>query len=123
MGLVVTNANSMSDAIDVYTAEPRYDLVTIQIDDGSSLSAYTAAKLIRNYQVTKRPWVVGLSEGEYSSEKAAEAGIDLVVPWPLPVAKKLNLRKNTVSLMSLLPTGRSKQLRKSICLGRGVTIP
>lgn len=81
-GFKVVCAESSSDAVNIYELDPAFDIVTIQMGITGGINARTTTRLIRSYQVAKRPYIVGLSTSNTEVSNASTRGMDLLVNWP-----------------------------------------
>lgn len=75
IGVDVVHAESGTEAIALYERDPSFDLVVIG-NMSSGMDGMTVAKLIRQFQVAKRPYIVGVGASAENSEKAIKAGMD-----------------------------------------------
>lgn len=77
-GFDVVKAASGAEAVGIYEGDPSFDLVVLDIDM-PGMNGFTASNLIRQYQIARRPYIIGTSNQASSKEKAAQSGIDLFV--------------------------------------------
>ena len=91
-GFSIFYAESNADAVDLYENDPVYDVVAIRVDDCPGINAYTAARLIRSFQMAKRPYVVGIVSNYERTKDAISSGIDILIAWPLAEAKPTGAR-------------------------------
>lgn len=77
-GITVVQAKTGAEAIKIYEEDPSFDLVIMDIDM-PGINGFSAARLIRQYQMAKRPWIIGLASDFRHRERALQAGIDLFV--------------------------------------------
>jgi CheY-like chemotaxis protein len=79
----VTQANSGSEAVQVYEENPSFDLVVISLDLVGAVNGFTVARLIRQMVVAKKPFIIGIASNatKHSSGKtvAGAQGIDVYV--------------------------------------------
>lgn len=75
IGVDVTLAVSGAEAIAVYERDPSFDIVVLG-SMSSGMDGVTVAKLIRQFQVAKRPYIVGVGSSPEYSAKAIKAGMD-----------------------------------------------
>lgn len=75
MGLNVVQASSGAEAIRIYEEDPTFDLVLV---GGlfSGVDSVTVTKLIRQIQVAKRPYIVGIGDHSQYSDRHTKAGMD-----------------------------------------------
>lgn len=83
-GFEVVQANSGAEAVKIYEEDPSFDLVVIDIDM-PGMNGFTAAKMIRQYQMAKRPYIIGTAATPEYREKASQSGIDIFVVKSLAV--------------------------------------
>lgn len=86
----VTHATSGAEAIRLYEEDPTFDLVVVNVEM-SGVNGFTTAKLIRQYQRAKRPYVVGIASSLENSEKALGAGMDFYAVKPFEISKFTNV--------------------------------
>lgn len=77
-GFEVVQASGGANAVEIYEEDPSFDLVVVDIDM-PGLNGFTSARMIRQYQVAKRPYIVGVGSSPEDSEKAVKAGMDFFV--------------------------------------------
>ncbi len=99
-GFDVTHSTSGADAISIYEKDPTYDLVILSVDMANGLNGFGTAKLIRQYQRAKRPYVVGVSSQVIPPEKILGTGMDFVLTKPLEAMKLNNLFSFPLKMVS-----------------------
>lgn len=81
----IVQAISGAQAVEIYTEDPSYDLIVLDIDM-LGMNGFTTAKMLRQYQIAKRPYVIGTSSVQSSdkdnSGKALQAGMDAYIVMP-----------------------------------------
>jgi len=86
MGMEVVQAIGGADAIKVYEEDPSFDVVVLG-SMTSGVDSITVTKLIRQFQLAKRPYIVGVGTSE-ASERALTAGMDIFMVRPGPKNQK-----------------------------------
>lgn len=81
LGFETVKASSGAQAVDIYTADPSYDLVVLDTDM-PGLNGFKTAGLVRERQIAKRPYIVGTSSNQEHSEKVLQAGMDAYFVTP-----------------------------------------
>lgn len=77
-GFDVVQANGGANAVEIYEEDPSFDLIVMDTDM-PGLNGFTSARLIRQYQIAKRPFIIGVGSSPGDSEKAVSAGMDFYV--------------------------------------------
>lgn len=77
-GFEVVQANGGASAVEIYEEDPSFDLVVMDTDM-PGLNGFTSARLIRQYQIAKRPFIVGVGSSPEDFDKATNAGMDFYV--------------------------------------------
>lgn len=70
--------HSGAHAVEIYTEDPSFDLVVLDIDM-PGMNGFTAAKMIRQHQIAKRPYIIGRPTETAHSTKALQSGMDAYV--------------------------------------------
>lgn len=81
MGFDVVQAINGAEAIKLFEEDPFFDVVVV----GNVLTGVdgsTVTKLIRQYQVAKRPYIVGIGTNADNSERAIRSGMDGYIVRP-----------------------------------------
>lgn len=81
IGYSVAIVSSGPEAIERYHRDRGYDLIVIEMEL-PGLSGASAAKMIRQMQMAKRPMIVGFSADETYSKPALESGMDFFMVTP-----------------------------------------
>ena len=76
-GFLVVQAVSGYEAVDIYTLDPTFDVVLVDLSM-EGLDGISVARLIRRFQKGKRPFVVGFGDSVEIARKAESFGVDLV---------------------------------------------
>lgn len=82
----ITQATSGAEAIRLYEEDPSFDVVVLNVEM-SGVNGFTVAKLIRQYQRAKRPFVVGFASSPSQCDKALGAGMDFFAIKPFDPEK------------------------------------
>lgn len=78
-GFEVVQAKNGGEAVQIYEEDPSYDLVVVDINL-PGMNGFTAAKLIRQYQMAKRPYIVGVGVTDHNTKGGqGQSGIDFFV--------------------------------------------
>lgn len=77
-GFEVVQAKNGGEAVQIYEEDPSYDLIVVDINL-PGMNGFTAAKLIRQYQMAKRPYIVGVGAPVDHNLKSSHSGIDFFV--------------------------------------------
>lgn len=84
-GIEVIQAKSGAEAVDIYLSDRSFDLVVLNVDM-PGMNGFKTAELIRNYQIAKRPVIVGTVANLAHAEKAKCAAIDMYVVKSLSIS-------------------------------------
>jgi len=77
-GFDVVQATSGANAVAIYGDDPSFDLVVLSVNM-SGMNGFMAAKMIRQQQIAKRPYIIGIGTTAEQFEKSVFYGIDLSV--------------------------------------------
>jgi len=87
-------------AIEIYERDPSFDIVVLgRMNAG--MDSFTVAKLIRQFQVAKRPCIVGVGDLNDFSERTLKAGMDtfMVYPKPPEIRKEVTTKQNVLAFI------------------------
>lgn len=104
MGIEVVQATDGAEAIKVYEEDPSFDIVVIGTTQ-TGVDSVTVAKLIRQFQLAKRPYIVGLGTSSEFSDRALKAGMDTFMVRPGGHAQVMDSPKGGAAFRSI-PGGR-----------------
>lgn len=80
-GMKVVCAKSGAEAVDLFQQDRGYDLILMKIEM-PCMNGVTATRIIRKMQMTKRPFIAGISSEGGQSEDVLGSGMDFLVIKP-----------------------------------------